>query len=55
MLTDGGEVTALVDWESWQLGYPREDVNYVRPLVAAVGSWDRFLEMIAGASPASGS
>jgi len=55
MLTDGGEVTALVDWESCQLGDPPEDLNYVRPFVAAVGSWDRSLEMIAGASPAPGS
>ena len=52
MLTDGGEVTALVNWESCQLGDPREDLNYVRPFVAAVGSWDRFLGMMAGASPA---
>lgn len=55
MLTDGGEVTALVDWESCLLVDPREDLNYVRPFVAAVGSWDRFLEMIAGASPVPGS
>ena len=44
LLTDGGEITALLDWEFCHLGDPQEDLNYVRAFVERVGSWSRFLE-----------
>jgi aminoglycoside phosphotransferase (APT) family kinase protein len=48
MLTLDGEVTAILDWEYAHPGDPQEDLNYVRPCVESIGSWERFLSYYEG-------
>lgn len=43
MLFDGGQVTALLDWETWHLGDPGEDLAYCRDEVQRFMPWDEFL------------
>jgi aminoglycoside phosphotransferase (APT) family kinase protein len=43
MLFDQGEATALLDWETWHLGDPAEDLVYSRIDVDRFMTWEDFL------------
>jgi aminoglycoside phosphotransferase (APT) family kinase protein len=44
ILAEGGEITAILDWEQTSVGHPAEDLGYCYPTVSATADWDRFLE-----------
>jgi len=52
MLADG-KLSAVLDWETWQVGHRAEDLAYCRPGVSAVMPWVEFLAMYerAGGTP----
>lgn len=43
LLVDGGEVTALLDWEIASIGHPAFDLGYVYRHIVQLGSWASFL------------
>ena len=43
MLVDGDEITALLDWEFSHFSDPMEDLQYTRPFMEKLGTWDYFL------------
>ena len=43
MLFDGSAATALLDWETWHLGDPAEDLAYCRDEVQRFVDWNQFL------------
>lgn len=43
MVTADGQPTALLDWETWHLGDPAEDLAYVRDEVEACMPWTDFM------------
>ena len=45
MMTDGDQVTAVLDWEFVHVGDAIEDLSYCRPAIEALMPWDEFLSM----------
>jgi len=43
LLFVGEDVSAILDWETWHIGDPAEDLAYCRPDVEAVMPWSEFL------------
>ena len=43
LIMDGGEVTAILDWEFSHMGDPAEDVNYCRQFIERYVPFDYFL------------
>ena len=43
-LTDGDELTAILDWELAELGHPAADLGYVKPFVELMVSWPEFID-----------
>jgi aminoglycoside phosphotransferase (APT) family kinase protein len=44
LMMEGGEVTAILDWEFAHVGDPAEDVNYCRQFIARYVPFEYFLE-----------
>ncbi|MET0660622.1 MAG: phosphotransferase family protein [Steroidobacteraceae bacterium] len=45
ILSDGGRLTAVLDWELAHIGHPAEDLGYIRPDVEQVMPWSDFLQL----------
>ena len=44
LLIHEGSLSAVVDWETWHVGHPAEDLAYCRPTVLASSvSWETFM------------
>jgi len=43
ILSQGDQLTAILDWEQVGVGHPAEDLGYCYPPVSGVLDWDRFL------------
>jgi aminoglycoside phosphotransferase (APT) family kinase protein len=43
-LTDGEELTAILDWELAELGHPAADLGYVKPFVELMVPWSEFVD-----------
>jgi aminoglycoside phosphotransferase (APT) family kinase protein len=43
-LTDGDELTALLDWELAALGHPAADLGYIKPFVGLMLPWNDFIQ-----------
>ncbi|SCW78188.1 Predicted kinase, aminoglycoside phosphotransferase (APT) family [Sphingobium faniae] len=43
LLVDGEDIRAVLDWEFWHIGDPREDLAYIKPFMDQIGAWDIFL------------
>lgn len=44
MLVEGGNLTAMLDWERSRIGDSAQDLAYVRPYVRDVVPWDEFMD-----------
>jgi aminoglycoside phosphotransferase (APT) family kinase protein len=53
VMVEGGEITALLDWEFAHVGDPVEDLGYARQFIEPLGCWELFLETYraAGGAP----
>ena len=45
ILFEGGNVSALLDWERSHLGHPAEDLSYCRGDIEQLMAWDEFLDI----------
>ena len=45
LMVDDGQVTALLDWETWHVGDPMEDLAYCRDEIERFLPWRRFTEL----------
>jgi len=43
LLFDSGHATALLDWETWHIGDPAEDLAYCREEVEEIMPWEDFM------------
>ena len=43
-LTEGEELTAILDWELAELGHPAADLGYVKPFVELMVPWSEFVD-----------
>lgn len=43
-MVDGEKITAVLDWEFWHVGDPREDLAYIRPFMTRIDAWPLFHE-----------
>ena len=43
ILTEGDELTAILDWELAALGHPAADLGYVKPFVDRMAPWAEFV------------
>lgn len=43
-LADGGQLTAVLDWERAHLGDPVEDLAYLRPSIEPIFPWEAFID-----------
>ncbi|MGE4431548.1 MAG: phosphotransferase family protein [Sphingobium sp.] len=43
LLVEGETIQAVLDWEFWHIGDPREDLAYIKPFMQQIDSWDGFL------------
>ncbi|MET0988055.1 MAG: phosphotransferase family protein [Steroidobacteraceae bacterium] len=44
ILSENGQLTAVLDWELAHVGHPAEDLGYIRPDVEQVMQWNDFLQ-----------
>lgn len=44
ILSEGDEITAVLDWEQTAIGHPGEDLGYCYPVVIAVTDWSKFMD-----------
>lgn len=45
ILVDNGRLSAILDWELWNVGDPMFDMAYIRPFIQQSMEWDRFAEI----------
>lgn len=43
LIVDGGQVSAVLDWEAAHLGTPAEELAYLRPSIEPILPWSEFL------------
>jgi aminoglycoside phosphotransferase (APT) family kinase protein len=43
LLFDGGQLSAVLDWELAHAGHPGEDLGYIKAAVTAVLPWEQFM------------
>jgi len=53
VMVEGGDITALLDWEFAHAGDPVEDLGYARQFIEPLGCWELFLDayVAAGGAP----
>jgi aminoglycoside phosphotransferase (APT) family kinase protein len=50
ILTDGGKITAVLDWELAHVGHPAEDLGYCRAEARQALPWDEFRSLYTAAA-----